>query len=67
MNAKTKKVKKDDTSGKPENKKEASPAISPRTRRPVEDPESQEVERIHYDMQTSLASHPDKKKENETD
>ena len=33
-------------------------AVSPRTKLPVEHPESQEVERIHYQRQTSLCGHP---------
>lgn len=32
------------------------PAISPRTKLPVEDPESRAVERVHYEAQTSLCS-----------
>jgi hypothetical protein len=32
------------------------PAISPRTKRPVEDPESKAVELAHYEAQTSLCS-----------
>ena len=35
-----------------------APDISPRTKLPVEHPESQAVERIHYDMQTSLCGRP---------
>lgn len=35
-----------------------TPAISPRTKLPVEHPESQAVERAHYEMQTSLNSRP---------
>ena len=32
--------------------------ISPRTKLPIEHPESQAVERAHYEMQTSLNSRP---------
>jgi hypothetical protein len=38
-----------------------SPNISPHTKLPVEHPESQAVERVRYDMQISLNSHPDHK------
>jgi hypothetical protein len=42
--------------------REQEQPISPRTKLPVEHPESQAVERAHYEMQTSLNSHPDAKK-----
>jgi hypothetical protein len=48
---------------KPQNHNAKPDAISPRTKLPVKHPESQAVERIHYDMQTSLNSHPDHKDE----
>ena len=37
-----------------EKEREKKQAISPRTKLPVEHPESQAVERAHYEMQTSL-------------
>jgi hypothetical protein len=46
--------------------REQQQPISSRTKLPVEHPESQEVERIHYERQTSSASRPEKEKENET-
>jgi hypothetical protein len=48
---------------KPQNHNAKPDAISPRTKLPVKHPESQAVERNHYDMQTSLNSHPDHKDE----
>ncbi len=41
-----------------QNQKAKPVAISPRTKLPVTDPESQAVERIHYEMQTSLCGRP---------
>ncbi len=40
---------------KPQKIGDATKEVSPRTKLPVEDPESQAVERIHYEMQQSLA------------
>jgi hypothetical protein len=39
--------------------------VSPRTKLPVSDPESQAVERIHAEMQTSIFEHPDAQKSSE--
>ena len=45
----------------PEKTGETAQELSPRTKLPVADPESQAVERIHYEMQQSLASRATKK------